>query len=136
MKEKFFNDIIHGTIKLSSIAVSIIDTIEFQRLRNIKQLSTVNYVFPSAVHSRFEHSLGVAYLAKKLLQKGFGSEGVKKLYRTQTVNFTNNDQEFVNNLKKEHISHLPFWEKGYPSSLKHIKGYPAILFGKGDMNDD
>ena len=67
MKEKYFNDIIHGSIKLSQIAVSIIDTFEFQRLRNIKQLSTVNYVFPSAIHSRFEHSLGVAYLAKNLL---------------------------------------------------------------------
>jgi len=34
----------------------------FQRLRNIRQLGLTSYVYPGAVHSRFQHSLGAMYL--------------------------------------------------------------------------
>ena len=44
----------------------IIDTNEFQRLRNIQQLSTCEFVFPSATHTRFAHSLGAYFLAGEL----------------------------------------------------------------------
>ena len=60
---KTFNDPIHGHVELSSLAVSIIDTPQFQRLRDISQLGGVYYVFPGAASKRFEHSIGVAHLA-------------------------------------------------------------------------
>ena len=67
-------DIIHGSIEIEPLAKKIIDTKEFQRLRNIKQLGCCNYVFPGTLHTRFEHSIGVYHLAKKyidiLIQKG------------------------------------------------------------------
>lgn len=58
-------DIIHGNISLCETAKKIIDTIEFQRLREIKQLGCCYLVFPCAVHTRFEHSIGVYHLAKQ-----------------------------------------------------------------------
>jgi deoxynucleoside triphosphate triphosphohydrolase SAMHD1 len=68
MNYKVINDTIHGQIALSKIAIQIIDTPVFQRLRNIKQLGACSYVFPTAQHSRFEHSIGVAHLAKEFLR--------------------------------------------------------------------
>ena len=66
-KNKVIFDIIHGFIEVDDLTLSIIDTPEFQRLRQIKQLGAIHYVFPSANHTRFEHSLGVYYLAGELI---------------------------------------------------------------------
>ncbi len=68
MNYKLINDTIYGQISLSNIAISIIDTPIFQRLRNIKQLGACNFIFPTANHTRFEHSIGVAHLAKEFLK--------------------------------------------------------------------
>ena len=58
----------HGTIQISPLCVKIINTPQFQRLRNIKQLGCCYYVYPGASHNRFEHSIGVYHLAGKLAQ--------------------------------------------------------------------
>lgn len=60
----YIKDRIHGSIEISPIAKSIIDTPEFQRLRRICQAGVLQWIFPSANHSRFEHSIGVYHLAK------------------------------------------------------------------------
>ena len=60
-------DPIHGVISIDPLAKKIIDTVEFQRLRNIKQLGCCYYVFPGASHNRFEHSLGVYHLSSKYI---------------------------------------------------------------------
>ncbi|KAM9752024.1 deoxynucleoside triphosphate triphosphohydrolase SAMHD1 [Menidia menidia] len=65
---KVFNDPIHGHLELHPLLVKIIDTPQFQRLRNIKQLGGAYFVFPGASHNRFEHSIGVGYLAGQLVQ--------------------------------------------------------------------
>ena len=61
------HDNIHGYIKLDSIASKIIDTPIFQRLRYIHQTGLLYLVFPTATHTRFEHSIGTYYLAKKMI---------------------------------------------------------------------
>ena len=68
MDGKKIYDPIHGFIPVQQHLLSIIDTQEFQRLRDLKQLGATHYVFPSATHSRFEHSIGVSYLARKLMK--------------------------------------------------------------------
>ncbi|KAJ1527287.1 hypothetical protein ONE63_008807 [Megalurothrips usitatus] len=60
---KLFQDSVHGTMRFPWLVVKFIDTKEFQRLRNIKQLSTTYLVYPAAAHNRFEHCLGVCWLA-------------------------------------------------------------------------
>ncbi|XP_065501938.1 deoxynucleoside triphosphate triphosphohydrolase SAMHD1 [Caloenas nicobarica] len=66
---KVFNDPIHGHIEIHPLLVRIIDTPQFQRLRYIKQLGGTYFVFPGASHNRFEHSIGVGYLAGCLVRE-------------------------------------------------------------------
>uniref|UniRef100_A0A1B6F1L0 HD/PDEase domain-containing protein n=1 Tax=Cuerna arida TaxID=1464854 RepID=A0A1B6F1L0_9HEMI len=66
---KVFNDSVHGHITLHPLLVKVVDTPEFQRLRNIKQLGFANYVYPGACNSRYEHSLGTCYLAGQMMEK-------------------------------------------------------------------
>ena len=66
-KHKLINDSIHGMFNISKLASLIIDHPYFQRLRYLKQLGACHYVYPNAVHTRFEHSLGTYYLTKKIL---------------------------------------------------------------------
>ncbi|HIJ99029.1 TPA: HD domain-containing protein [archaeon] len=63
---KTLKDPIHGNIHFSDDEVRILDAPELQRLRNIKQLGLSYLVYPSATHSRFEHSIGTYFLANKL----------------------------------------------------------------------
>lgn len=65
---KILHDPIHGHIHLDPLSIAIVDTPQFQRLRELKQLGSAYYVFPGASHNRFEHSIGTAHLAKSMLQ--------------------------------------------------------------------
>lgn len=56
-----FNDPIHGHVEVHPLLIKIIDTPQFQRLRNIKQLGGTYFVFPGASHNRFEHSIGCVF---------------------------------------------------------------------------
>jgi HD superfamily phosphohydrolase len=61
IRNSVFRDNIEGNrlIDVPKAVRKIIDTREFQRLRNIKQMGLSSFVFPTAEHSRFSHSVGV-----------------------------------------------------------------------------
>ena len=68
-------DPVHHYIRFSDVERELIDTPVFQRLRRIRQLAGAHLVYPSAQHSRFEHSLGTMHVAgyagETLLTKGY-----------------------------------------------------------------
>ena len=66
MRDRVIRDEIHRDIFVPAHIARLIDTREFQRLRNIQQLATCHYVFPAATHNRFSHSLGAYHLARVL----------------------------------------------------------------------
>jgi HD superfamily phosphohydrolase len=75
---KAIKDSVHDHVPVCDLAADLLDTPEVQRLRYIKQLSTVRLVYPSANHTRFEHSLGVYHLAREALsQLGVGESRAK-----------------------------------------------------------
>ena len=62
-------DPIHGFIKLSDTEKRLIDTQVFQRLRRIRQLAMTFLVYPGALHTRFDHSIGVMHVAGRICTK-------------------------------------------------------------------
>lgn len=58
-------DPIHDFIRIYDHELAIIDNPIFQRLRRIRQLSGAHLTYPSAQHTRFEHSLGVLHIASQ-----------------------------------------------------------------------
>ncbi len=68
-------DPVHKYIRFSQVEKQLIDSPAFQRLRRIRQLAGAHLVYPSAQHSRFEHSLGAMHIAglagETLLGKGY-----------------------------------------------------------------
>ncbi len=62
-------DPIHGFIHLDDTECRIVDTPLFQRLRSISQLAMAKLVYPGALHTRFDHTLGVFHVASKMCVK-------------------------------------------------------------------
>ena len=75
MGERTYHDPLHGAIRLDrtdpaeALAIDLIDSAPFQRLRRVRQLGPAFLTFHGAESSRFTHSLGVLHLARLALQQ-------------------------------------------------------------------
>ena len=65
-KSKFIHDPLWGTIEIRRHEQCLLDTPLLQRLRQIHQTGCVYATYPSASHSRFEHTLGVVHIAGRM----------------------------------------------------------------------
>ena len=74
-------DPIHGLIEISEKEKALIDTPVFQRLRRIRQLAMAFLVYPAALHTRFEHSVGVMHIVGRICSrlKEFGYDNINDL---------------------------------------------------------
>src|ERR1700740_2739572 len=59
-------DPVHNFIRLSGPQVKLVGPRAVQRLRGIRQLAMANLVYPGALHTRFDHTLGVAHVAGEM----------------------------------------------------------------------
>jgi HD superfamily phosphohydrolase len=67
-KKKIINDPVYGFITIpGELIYDIVSHPCFQRLRHIKQLGLTDYVYPAALHTRFQHALGALHLMSKVL---------------------------------------------------------------------
>lgn len=67
-EEKVFKDPVHRYVHVRDRVIwDLIATPEFQRLRRIKQLGTTHMTFHGGEHSRFNHSLGVYEIVRRIL---------------------------------------------------------------------
>ncbi|CAB49268.1 HD domain-containing protein [Pyrococcus abyssi] len=125
---KIIHDAVHGSMKVPEEILKLVDTPEFQRLRGVKQLGLANLVYPGANHTRFEHSLGTWYLAKKL---------------SQELNLHYEESLLIQLAALLHdIGHGPFshtFERIYRERLKfqdHMEVSKAVLEGKLEMCEE
>lgn len=72
VEEKVFKDPVHRYVHVRDRVIwDLIGTREFQRLRRIKQLGTTYLTFHGAEHSRFNHSLGVYEIIRRIIDDVF-----------------------------------------------------------------
>lgn len=62
-------DAVYGDIELSPTEVKLLDTFEMQRLRKVRELALVHLVYPTAVHTRFDHSIGVRHCVQHIIER-------------------------------------------------------------------
>ncbi len=72
-------------VPLTPRIVKLVDSPQFQRLKNISQLGVVSTVYPAAVHNRFEHSLGVYRMALLFLRQLSASSRFTELVDTPSA---------------------------------------------------
>ena len=66
---KIYQDQVYDAKVLSRLAVEIIDSGEFQRLSELRQLGYSNIVFRGARHTRFEHSIGTYFISRTIMRR-------------------------------------------------------------------
>lgn len=101
---------IHGFIELNEWETRIIDHPAFQRLRRIRQLAWTDYVYPSAMHTRFEHSLGVMHIASRLYDSivSTSSPILKSVYGYNDLGLMRDRQKVRLAALLHDIGHSPF----------------------------
>jgi hypothetical protein len=74
MSDGFFGDAprdqqVSGDVPVGEAILAIVNSPTFQKLKGLKQLSFCEWLYPGAVHTRFEHSIGVMNVALRALGK-------------------------------------------------------------------
>jgi uncharacterized protein len=68
LNRTIIRDPLYGPVELDPVARELVDSRVFQRLRRVQQLALASLVYPSAMHTRFEHSVGVYHLARTIIE--------------------------------------------------------------------
>lgn len=126
-EEKVFKDPVHRYVHVKDKVIwDLIGTKEFQRLRRIKQLGTTYLTFHGAEHSRFNHSLGVYEIVRRIVDDVFRSrpewDGSQRLLSLCAA--------LLHDLGHGPFSHS--FEKVY--HLDHEQFTRQIILGKTEVN--
>ncbi|MFT5051671.1 MAG: HD superfamily phosphohydrolase [Chlamydiales bacterium] len=61
-------DPVHGDVYLTHEEMRVLDTPQMQRLRGVRQLGTAYLVYPGALHTRFDHSVGSVHMTQRMIE--------------------------------------------------------------------
>jgi uncharacterized protein len=127
-KKKTINDPIYGFITVpGDLFYDIISHPYFQRLRHIKQLGLTDFVYPAALHTRFQHALGASFLMGKALD----------LLRQKNIEISAEEFEASQLAVLLHdIGHGPFSHALEHSLLQGIKHESISFLFMEKLNED
>ena len=94
----------------------LIDTADFRRLAQVSQLGLVSLVYPAAIHTRFEHCLGVFRLALLYLKQLAHDERFAKTVRAEDA------EVFLAAALLHDLGHWPFC---HPIEDIHLPSVPS-----------
>lgn len=125
-KRKIINDPVYGFLNLpDDFIYDLVEHPWFQRLRNIKQLGLSVYVYPGAVHTRFQHSLGSMHLTSMAIDT----------LRTKGVNISAEEEEAALIAILLHdIGHGPYSHALEHSIIKEIPHEKMSLLMMRELN--
>ncbi|GFO97282.1 HD family metal-dependent phosphohydrolase [groundwater metagenome] len=113
-------DAVYGDIELLPAEVKLLDTFEMQRLRKVRTLALVHLVYPTAVHTRFDHSIGVRYCVQQIIERShidLPKEEKELLFKAA----------LLHDIGHPCFSHVTEELEGIP---KHTKFVELMLLGK------
>ena len=115
-----YRDPVHGFIEVSDLENKIIDSLPFQRLRNIKQLAMTYLVYHGAEHTRFGHSLGVMYVVTKAFTSAVKNGKGVYAFSDEKIDWY---RQILRLIALTHdLGHAPFShasESVFPNGLEH-----------------
>lgn len=122
---------VSGDVKLTALEVDIVDSRDFQRLRWIQQLGPSSWVYPTALHTRFDHSLGALKVADTMIaaiREGLMQVDPKADRSPARCNITHQQRILARLYAMLHdITHVPFG---------HTLEDELRIFGSHDVFDD
>lgn len=122
-------DPVHGDLRLGAIEAAVLDFPEVQRLRGVKQLGTAYLVYPGALHTRFDHSLGAGQVAHRIVAA----------LRAEGVAVPGDVEDLIGAAALLHdVTHLPFGhtlEDERRLFTRHDKGDRLALLLDGPLGD-
>jgi HD superfamily phosphohydrolase len=127
-KKKIINDPVYGFISMpGDFIFDLVSHPWFQRMRNIRQLGLTSYVYPGAVHTRFQHSLGAMYLTALAVHT----------LRTKNIFITEQEEEAVLCAILLHdIGHGPFSHALEHSIIEAVPHETMSLMIMEELNKD
>jgi len=122
-----FRDPVHGFIHLSKSELKLVESRAFRRLRHVKQLALTYLVYPGAMHTRFEHSLGVMELATRAFEAIQNRSGELLSTNLKKISMTVGQAKSLLRATAllHDVGHLPFSHGGEAVLPKNSSGQPT-----------